>query len=60
MYQNFEGLEQGEDIKIFKIFLVSPHPKGILNQKKLVANIDLPVWTFTTMIWDTLIQGGVT
>ena len=31
MYLNFEGLEQGEDIKIFKIFLVSPHPMGILN-----------------------------
>ena len=35
MYQNFEGLERGEDIKIFKFFGVFPIPFGVLNQKNL-------------------------
>ena len=35
MYQNFEGLERGEDIKIFKFFGVFPNPLGVLNQKNL-------------------------
>ena len=29
MYQNFEGLEPGEDIKNFKFFWVSPNPLGV-------------------------------
>ena len=39
MYQNFEGLERGEDIKIFKFFGVFPNPLGVLNQKKLVSTL---------------------
>ena len=35
MYQNFEGLERGEDIKKFKFFWVFPIPFGVLNQKNL-------------------------
>ena len=35
MYQNFEGLERGEDIKNFKFFGVFPNPLGVLNQKNL-------------------------
>ena len=39
MYQNFEGLEPGEDIKIFKKCLVSPNPMGVLNQKNLLPTL---------------------
>ena len=39
MYQNFEGLEQGEDIKNFKIFWVFPNPLGVLNQKNLFPTL---------------------
>jgi len=33
MHQNFEGLERGEDIKIFNFWGVFPNPLGVLNQK---------------------------
>ena len=39
MYQNFEGLEPGEDIKNFKFFWVSPNPLGVLNQKNLFSTL---------------------
>ena len=39
MYQNFEGLEQGEDIKNFKFFWVFPNPLGVLNQKNLFPTL---------------------
>ena len=39
MYQNFEGLEPGEDIKNFKFFWVSPNPFGVLNQKNLLPTL---------------------
>ena len=39
MYQNFEGLERGEDIKIFKFFGVFPNPLGVLNQKNLFPTL---------------------
>ena len=39
MYQNFEGLERGEDIKIFKFFWVFPNPLGVLNQKNLFPTL---------------------
>ena len=39
MYQNFEGLERGEDIKIFKYFWVFPNPLGVLNQKNLFPTL---------------------
>jgi hypothetical protein len=39
MYQNFEGLERGEDIKIFKKFWVFPNPLGVLNQKNLLSTL---------------------
>ena len=39
MYQNFEGLEQGEDIKIFNFFGVFPNPLGVLNQKNLFLTL---------------------
>ena len=35
MYQNFEGLERGEDIKFFNFLGVFPIPFGVLNQKNL-------------------------
>ena len=35
MYQNFEGLERGEDIKDLKKNGVFPIPFGVLNQKNL-------------------------
>ena len=37
MYQNFEGLEPGEDIKNFKKFWVFPNSLGVLNQKNLMS-----------------------
>ena len=39
MYQNFEGLERGEDIKNFKFFWVFPNPLGVLNQKNLFPTL---------------------
>jgi hypothetical protein len=39
MYQNFEGLERGEDIKILNFFGVFPNPLGVLNQKKLFPTL---------------------
>ena len=36
MYQNFKGLEPGEDIKNLKKFWVFPNPLGVLNQKNLL------------------------
>ena len=39
MYQNFEGLEPGEDIKNFNFFWVSPNPLGVLNQKNLFSTL---------------------
>ena len=39
MYQTFEELEQGEDIKNFKKFLVFPNPLGVLNQKNLLPTL---------------------
>ena len=39
MYQNFEVLEPGEDIKNFKFFWVSPNPLGVLNQKNLLSTL---------------------
>ena len=39
MYQNFEGLERGEGIKILKNFGVFPNPLGVLNQKKLFPTL---------------------
>jgi hypothetical protein len=39
MYQNFEGLERGEDIKKFKFFWVFPNPLGVLNQKNLFPTL---------------------
>ena len=39
MYQTFEGLERGEDIKIFKFFWVFPNPLGVLNQKNLFPTL---------------------
>ena len=39
MYQNFEGLERGEDIKNFKFFWVFPNPLGVLNQKDLFPTL---------------------
>ena len=39
MYQNFEGLERGEDIKVFKFFWVFPNPLGVLNQKNLFPTL---------------------
>ena len=39
MYQNFEGLEQDEDIKNFKNFWVFPNPLGVLNQKNLFSTL---------------------
>ena len=39
MFQNFEGLEWGEDIKIFKILGVFPNPLGVLNQKNLFPTL---------------------
>ena len=39
MYQNFEGLEPGEDIKNFTLFGVSPNPVGVLNQKNLLPTL---------------------
>ena len=35
MYQHFEGLEEGEDIKNLKKIWVFPNPFGVLNQKNL-------------------------
>ena len=39
MYQNFEGLEWGEDIKNFNFLGVFPNPLGVLNQKKLFPTL---------------------
>ena len=39
MYQNFEGLERGEDIKNSKFFGVFPNPLGVLNQKNLFPTL---------------------
>ena len=39
MYQNFEGLERGEDIKNFKFFWVFPNALGVLNQKNLFPTL---------------------
>ena len=39
MYQNFEGLEPGEDIENFKFFGVSSNPFGVLNQKNLLSRL---------------------
>ena len=49
MYQNFEGLERGEDIKNFKLFGVFPNPLGVLNQKNLLIYQfeHLPHWSGT-------------
>ena len=35
----FEGLKPDEDIKIFKKFLISPNPMGVLNQKNLLPTL---------------------
>ena len=59
MYQNFEGLEQGEDIKNFKFFWGFPNPLGVLNQKNLFPTL---IYQFEhilhTMIWDTLVRSS--
>ena len=34
-------------------------PFGYTWPEKLVANINLPVWTFTTLVWDTLSYKGI-
>jgi len=39
MYQNFEGLEPGEDIKNFIFWGVSPNPLGVLNHKNLLSTL---------------------
>ena len=39
MYQNFEGLEPGEDIKNFKNFWIFPNPLCGLDQKDLLPTL---------------------
>ena len=39
MYQNFEGLELGEDIKNLKKIWVFSNPLGVLNKKNLFSTI---------------------
>jgi hypothetical protein len=39
MYLNFEGLEQGEDIKNLNFWGVFPNPLGLLNQKNLLSTL---------------------
>ena len=39
MHQNFEGLERGEDIKIFNFWGVFPNPLGVINQKNLFPTL---------------------
>ena len=39
MYQNFEGLERGEDIKNFQFWGAFPNPLCVLNQKNLFPTL---------------------
>ena len=62
MYQNFEGLEPGEDIKNVKLFWVSPNPLGVLNQKNLLPTLiyqfeHLLHWSSGTPYWGVTHKG---